>query len=126
VQGVLVGRDGVVRIPSMPQADAIGALKVLLQLWLDGMNAPLPLPSKTALALVAEKNAVTAYEGGYMANAEADEACLARLYPDYDALIEDGRFEDLAHAVYGPLLKWAQQLTAEPHATQEEHQEVAA
>jgi hypothetical protein len=38
----------------------------------------------------------------------------------------DGRFEDLAHVVYGPLLQWAQQLTAEPHATQEESQEVAA
>jgi exodeoxyribonuclease V gamma subunit len=126
VQGILVGRDGVVRIPPMPQAEAVGALQDLLRLWLDGMNAPLPLPSKTALALVAEKNAVTTYEGAYMANAEVDDACLARMYPDYDALTEDGRFEDLAYAVYEPLLQWAQQLTAEPHATQKESQEVAA
>jgi exodeoxyribonuclease V gamma subunit len=126
VQGVLVGRDGVVRIPPVPQAEAVGALQDLLQLWLDGMNAPLPLPSKTALALVAGKDAVTTYEGGYMTNAEAKDACLARMYPDYDALTADGRFEDLAHVVYGPLLQWAQQLTAEPHATQEEGQEVAA
>jgi len=126
VQGILVGRDGVVRIPPMPQAEAVGALQDLLRLWLDGMNAPLPLPSKTALALVAEKNAATTYEGAYMANAEVDDACLARMYADYDALTEDGRFEDLALAVYGPLLQWAQQLTAEPHATQEASLEVAA
>jgi exodeoxyribonuclease V gamma subunit len=126
VHGVLVGRDGVVRIPPMAQAEALGALQDLLRLWLDGMNAPLPLPSKTALALVAEKDAATTYEGGYMSNAEAKDACLARMYPDFDALIEDGRFEDLAQAVYGPLLQWAQQLSAEPHATLEEGQEVAA
>jgi exodeoxyribonuclease V gamma subunit len=78
------------------------------------------------LAWVAGKNAVTTYEGAFMASAEADEACLARMYPDYDALTEDGRFEVLAHAVYGPLLQWAQQITAEPHATLEASQEVAA
>jgi exodeoxyribonuclease V gamma subunit len=126
MQGVFVGRDGVVRIPPMPQADAVGALKDLLQVWQDGMNAPLPLPSKTALALVDEKNAVTVYEGAYMVNAEVDDACLARMYPDYDSLTAGGRFVDLAHAVYGPLLQWAQQLSAEPHATQEESAEVAA
>mgnify|MGYP000580160303 CR=1 FL=1 len=126
VQGVLVGLDGVVRIPPMAQAEAVGALQDLLRLWLDGMNAPLPLPSKTALAFVAEAKPATIYDGGHMNEGEVKDACLARMYPDYDALIEDGRFEDLAQAVYAPLLQWAQQLSAEPHATQAASQEVAA
>jgi exodeoxyribonuclease V gamma subunit len=122
VQGILVGRDGVVRIPPFPQAEAIPALQALLQVWLEGMNAPLPLPFKTALAWVAEKNAVTTYEGTYMISAEVEDACLARMYPDYEALTADGRFEELAQSVYEPLLKWSKQLTAEPHAALEIHQ----
>jgi len=125
-QGVLVSRDGVVRIPPFPQAEAVAILQGLLQLWLDGMNSPIPLPPQTALALVAKKNALTTYEGAYMTSAEVQDPCLARMYPDYDALKADGRFEELAWAVYEPLLKWSQQLTAEPHVPQEEHQEEAA
>lgn len=126
VQGILVGRDGVVRIPPFPQAEAATALHHLLQIWLEGMNAPLPLPPKTALAFVADAKPATIYEGGHMTEGEAKEASLARMYPDYDALTVDGRFVDLSREVYEPLLKWSQQLTSEPHATQEASQEVAA
>ena len=34
---------------------------------------------------------------------------LARLYPDYEALIDDGRFEALAVSVCGPLAEWARE-----------------
>jgi len=126
VQGILVGRDGVVRIPPFPQVEAVTELRGLLRLWLNGMNAPLPLPSKTALAFVDGANAVTTYEGAYMASAEVEDPCLARMYPDFEALTEDGRFEALARTVYEPLLKWSKVLTAAPHAIQEESAEVAA
>ena len=126
VQGILVGRDGVVRIPPMPQEQAQSVLQGLLQLWLEGMNSPLPLPLKTALELLDGKDAAAAYEGGHMVRGEVKDEYLGRMYPDYDALIEDGRFEELAHAVYEPLALWAKQLTAEPYATQEQEMEAAA
>lgn len=107
--GILVGRDGVVEIPPIPQEIAVETLKGLMQLWMDGMNAPLPLPPKTALAFVAEKNAQTKYEGEFMMKGEVEETCLARMFPDFDALMDDGQFASLAQAVYGPIRDWAVQ-----------------
>ena len=87
-----------------------------MQAWRHGMAAPLPLPCKTALALVRgltpAKVAVvyqgSAYESGG-SRGEVDEACLSRLYPDYEALCADGRFEDLAAQLFGPLMAWIKQ-----------------
>lgn len=126
-RGILVGRDGVVEIPPFRKDKAEETLKGLLQLWLAGMNAPLPLPPKTALAFVAEKDARTGYEGGHMSRGEVQDTCLARMYPDYDALAAEGQFAALAKAVYAPLLEWVkQQVTVAVHATGEETAEVAA
>jgi exodeoxyribonuclease V gamma subunit len=126
-RGILVGRDGVVKIPPFPKDKAVETLKGLLQLWLDGMNAPLPLPPKTALALVTEKDTVTEYEGGHISSGEVQDACLARMYADYDALAADGRFEALAKTIYTPLLDWVkQQVKATVHATDAESAEVTA
>lgn len=119
-RGVLVGRDGVVEVPPIAQDIAVDALKALMQLWLEGMNSPLPLPPKTALAFVAEKNAQSKYEGDYMMKGEVEDTCLARMFPDFDALIDGGRFEELAKAVYGPLSAWVvQQVTVTLHANAE-------
>ena len=116
-QGVLVGRDGVVDISPMPHDQACDTLGMLLTVWQDGMNSPLPLPPKTALAWLAHKNPVAQYEGGYMQSAEVQEPCLARMFPDFDALTEDGRFAQLARQVYAPLLDWtSQHVTARFHA----------
>ena len=126
-RGVLVGRDGVVDIPPFPQEKAVDTLKGLLQLWNDGMSSPLPLPPKTALAFVADKDAVTQYEGGHMSRGDVQDTCLARVYPDYDSLVADGRFEALAKGIYAPLLEWAnRQVNVAVHATQVESAEVAA
>jgi len=117
----------VVEIPPFRKDKAEETLKGLLQLWLAGMNAPLPLPPKTALAFVAEKDARTGYEGGHMSRGEVQDTCLARMYPDYDALAAEGQFAALAKAVYAPLLEWVkQQVTVAVHATGEETAEVAA
>ncbi|MCF8207924.1 MAG: exodeoxyribonuclease V subunit gamma [Rhodoferax sp.] len=107
--GILVGRDGVVEIPPFPQDRAVEILQGLLQLWRDGMQAPLPLPPRTALALVAGKNAAAQFEGAPMTPGEVQDTCLARIYPDYAALAADGRFEALAKAVYAPVLDWVRQ-----------------
>jgi exodeoxyribonuclease V gamma subunit len=126
-RGILVGRDGVVEIPPFPQDKAVKILKGLMNLWLDGMNHLLPLPPKTALTFVAHKDTVSEYEGGFMSRGEVEDFCLARMYPDYDALTADGQFEALAMAFYAPLLEWVQQqVKATAHATEEENAEVAA
>jgi len=104
--GKLIGRDGTVTITPMPQARATETLSMLLALWLSGMNAPLPLPPKTAIAHLDEKNPAAQYEGGHMIRGEVDEPCMSRIYPDYEALTGSGRFEPLTREVYGPLLEW--------------------
>jgi exodeoxyribonuclease V gamma subunit len=125
-QGVLVGRDGVIDISPMPQEEAQTTLSTLLSLWLHGMNTPLPLPHKTALAQLKGGNPKETYEGGYMKSAEADEPCLTRMFRDFEALTEDGRFEELAKQVYAPLSAWEKaHVTARFHATASTLEEVA-
>ncbi len=117
VAGVVVGRDAVLRISAMTDPErAQSTLRMLLQLWLDGMNAPLALPPKTALAWLKGKDtaakhrdARARYQGGHHQFGEVQEPCLARVYPDFEALVHDGRFQHLAHQVYGLLLAWRDQ-----------------
>jgi exodeoxyribonuclease V gamma subunit len=118
-QGIFLGRDGLARIPPFPKEQAIEMLKRLTQLWLEGMRSPLALPFKTALSLVADQDAATTYEGGYMASAEVDEPCLSRMFPDFDALEADERFQTLAREIYGPLVQWAkEQVQVEVYAAE--------
>jgi exodeoxyribonuclease V gamma subunit len=116
-RGVLIGRDGVIEISPMPGDESKKTLGMLLTLWLEGMNSPLPLPPGTALAWLTEKNAASRYEGGHMQRGDVQEYCMARMFPDYETLTADGRFEALAQQVYRPLLDWvAQHVTAGFHA----------
>jgi len=107
-RGILVGREGVVAISPVAQDEAKGTLNMLLALWHKGMNSPLPLPFKTALAwLDKPDNALAQYEGDYTHDGEMVEPCLARMFPDFEALTADGQFDMLAQQVYTPLMDWA-------------------
>ena len=111
VQGIVVGRDATLALRPMPQCEALAQWQTLLQVWQAGQDSPLPLPLKTALAAAAAGDDLArvemVYEGdGFAQPAEVDDACWARLYPDFAALTEDGRFALLAEAVHGPLLAW--------------------
>jgi exodeoxyribonuclease V gamma subunit len=108
VHGLWVGRDATLHFTPLPPEEARAMLVQLLQVWCAGMNAPLPLPLRTALAWVAGEDAVSAYEGGFQREGESTDPSLARFYPDFEALVADGRFEALAQAVCGPLAEWAQ------------------
>ena len=47
---------------------------------------------------------------------EVEEPCLARMFPDHEALTADGRFAALAERLFGPLLGWVRtHVTFEPH-----------
>ncbi len=108
---LLIGSDVALQLQP-PDADtARTVLVALLQVWREGMLSPLPLAPKTALAWLAGRTPQmlrSVYEGGRADRGEGQEACLARLYPNLDALLTDGDFELLAERVYGPLLKWVQ------------------
>ena len=112
--GVLVGRDSVLEITPMPQTQARQTLERLLQLWQAGMQAPLPLPPKTALAWLplaeqpakAQQAARTQYEGAEQVRGDVEESCMARLFPDFETLAADGQFAALAQEIYQPLLDW--------------------
>lgn len=110
VQGIIVARDATLALRPMPAGEAMAQFQTLLQVWQAGQDSPLPLPLKTALAAAGGEDlarAETAYEGdGFAQAGEADDACWARLYPDFDALTADGRFAPLAEAVHAPLLAW--------------------
>lgn len=119
LHGRWVAQDATLQITPMASKSAKEQIAVLLALWLEGMQSPLPLPLKTALAIAAQQqpqppppaDPEEVYEGTAYGQigAEADEACLARVFPDYKALAADGRLHDLAPTVYGPLLQWAKQ-----------------
>jgi exodeoxyribonuclease V gamma subunit len=121
--GVLVGRDSVIEISPMPQLEARQTLERLLQLWQAGMQAPLPLPPKTALAWLplteqpakaqqaaqytnARQAARVQYEGAEQVRGDVEESCMARLFPDFETLAADGQFAALAQEIYQPLLDW--------------------
>ncbi len=118
--GLLVGRDATVHIVPTDPAVARALLARLIEAWIAGLGEPLPVAARTALALVGEGKPAEAYEGSEHRRGEVEEASLARCYPDYAALIEDGRFEHLARALYGPLLEWMDShVEAVPHPAPE-------
>lgn len=133
VQGVLVGRNAIVRMAPLPQESALTQLDSLLKVYSEGMRWPLPLPPLVALQWLKDKdkdngqgnpslNAITdLYEGndfegpGLSQQGEArKDAALYRTYPTIDDLLAGGHLDRLAETVYRPLKKWVEGLQAEP------------
>ncbi|MDD2712233.1 MAG: exodeoxyribonuclease V subunit gamma [Simplicispira sp.] len=119
VRGVLVGRDATLQMAPLEADSAQATLHDVLRVWRQGMGGPLPLALRTGLAQVAGYDAAAAYGGSYQSRGDVDEPCLARMYPDFDALTDDGRFEWLAQTVCAPLAQWAATaVQATAHAAQ--------
>lgn len=123
----VVGQGGGITAETMDTATAQAQLQTLLEVWLQGMQSPLPLPLRTALALAGElktgkpADLAKAYEGdehSHTSLADVSDPCLARLYPDFDSLEADDRFRTLTEAVFLPLLDWVQtHVQAQPSAS---------
>ena len=116
---VVVGRNAVLRVPPQDPEQARAQLQVLLDIWVEGMRWPLPLPPGLALQWLKDKdnrNALAdAYEGSdFKRGALGEDPALARTYPTLQSLLDTGAFERLADAVYAPLQAWAADITIEP------------
>lgn len=121
VQGVLVGRDATLTVQAMPADRAMATLRDLFDAWREGMGQPLPVAPLTALAFLDGGKPEAAYEGGLFLDGEGREACLARVFPDFETLAADGRFEEFAEILYGPLRDWAAtHVAVELHVATEE------
>ncbi|WP_437879671.1 exodeoxyribonuclease V subunit gamma [Pseudomonas sp. LRF_L74] len=112
---VLVAEDVRLSFVPLEQAEGERILRQWLEAYAQGMQAPLPVAIKTAMAyLAAAENDVDkaaeaarkAYEGdGYQAFGEVSEsASLLRHYPDFAVLAADGRFPFCCEQFYQSLL----------------------
>jgi exodeoxyribonuclease V gamma subunit len=127
--GLLVGRDCVLGIPPMEPGAARATLAILVEAWRAGMESPLPVAIRTALARANGDDPVPVYEGqegSEYGRPEVLEPCLARCHPDFESLSADGRFEEIALALYAPLADWALSLTITPHAAADGVNAIAA
>jgi exodeoxyribonuclease V gamma subunit len=106
VAGHLVARDAILTMDALNPQDAAATLHDLATLWRTNLDRPLGVACKTALALLQEGDARSVYDGGYEISGEVDELCLARLWPDFAALVAAGDWPHVARDLYGPLSEW--------------------
>ncbi|MCP4577252.1 MAG: exodeoxyribonuclease V subunit gamma [Deltaproteobacteria bacterium] len=122
---ILVAPDGLAELPPLHPGKAGKWLDDIIRFWWQGLQQPLPVTAKTALAYVkilfsndgeealmkAQEAARKAYEGdGYNFQGElgyTDSVYLKRCYPDFDVLwrAEDNRFKTLAGQIYKPIME---------------------
>ena len=117
--GFHVAPDATLAIRPLPKPEAEVALADILAAWRAGMATPLPFAVKTALSFVEDSWQVASiYNGGYsIERGEGDEFCLARVFPDFDALRADGRFEAWAGRLFKPMSDWVRSSVAIVPAT---------
>ena len=116
VGATLVGADAVATIAPLAPDDTTQARTTLLDLMQacaasDRGDAPWPTALLTGLAwLDDEGRARTAYEGNGFTRqpGERHEPCLARLFPDFEALHQAPGFETATSRLYAPYRAWLQ------------------
>ncbi|GGP26419.1 exodeoxyribonuclease V subunit gamma [Silvimonas amylolytica] len=122
--GLIVARDAVLTLGQPDAALARETLDQILAVWAQGMAQPLPFAVATALAALAENGKpAEVYEGtGMMGiSPESAEPCLARIWPDFATLSQDGRFQQYAEILFAPLAQWAaEQISVAPWGSEDE------
>ncbi len=106
----LVAPDGTLLLKPPAAETCAAVLQGLVAARQVGLASAGPLPTaiKTGLAFLKDSDPGVAYEGnGYEQRGEVEDPCLARLYPDYESLLEAGPspVEDVSSFAY-----WSQQL----------------
>jgi exodeoxyribonuclease V gamma subunit len=107
-QGVWVGSDASAHMPTMPQATAQQSLQSMLDAFEKNQNDPLPFVCRTALAWLGGGDAAAqkTFEGSAHFRGEGEEPCLARLYPNFEALCASGQFTHWATTLFAPFQRW--------------------
>ncbi|MCQ8103143.1 exodeoxyribonuclease V subunit gamma [Methylomonas sp. SURF-2] len=112
VQSLIAAADGIISIQALPQEQALACLQSLLEAWLQGMRAPLPVACRTAFAWLnapedkATETAQTQYDGDEWNSGEVDfDPYLGRFFPDFASLYpsDAANFEHWANLLYRPL-----------------------
>jgi len=111
VSCIVVGRDLGLKVKPMDPLLAKAALDDLLDVWTKGQAQPIPLPRRTGMALAGEKpdQAPDAYEGTFTSEGEGADIYWSRIYPDFESLSADGRLQELAPLVFGPMHRWCEE-----------------
>jgi exodeoxyribonuclease V gamma subunit len=111
----LIGSDGVVYFPAIEDPSvAHSHLSLIVNGWLEGLKAPLPVAPQTGLAFLyakegsEDKNARSKYEGGYKVMGEAEKSpYLQRAFPTYadlrKAIVSGKGFSEWIEDLYAPL-----------------------
>jgi exodeoxyribonuclease V gamma subunit len=110
-EGIVIGEGASVRVSPPAQAEATATLTALMQACRDGLDGDLPLPTvvKTGTAWLAKPDAARqAYDGKFRSPVpgEGQEACLARLFPDFASLVAHPGFDAASRRLYGPFSHW--------------------
>ena len=107
----LLAPRGSITLPPLDEETAQGYLADLLAAWNDGMRHPLPFAPKTGFAWLKanpeqrEDKARAAFEGDEYHPGERDyDLHLARVWPDFDALLSNG-FELRTETLLGPMFE---------------------
>lgn len=112
VTTVLVATDGELRLAPIAPESAGERLATLVDAWLEGQCAPLPVTCQSActwlearrLGRDPEGDVAAVYAGQGRHGGEVGYSpYLARAFPTAEALLADGRFPALAGRLYGPL-----------------------
>ena len=109
VTGYLVARDAILTLAPLEAQMAGAQLAQLVALWRRNLDQPLPTACKTSLALLQGGDARATYDGGFELSGEAEDLCLARLWPDFASLLSGGDWVATAEALYQPLTMWLDQ-----------------
>ena len=104
LQTLVAGSDTVIEISPIAQAEAYEQLKTLVEAWLQGMQAPLPVACRTAFAWLgaipdkAMETAQSQYEGDDWNHGEVDyDAYLSRFFPSFAGLKPEAAQEDFVY-----------------------------
>ena len=107
-EGLVLGPDAALHWSALDPEAARARLAELLHAWRLARVQPLPWAPRSAVEHLRGRSARAVYEGSRHARGEREDPSLARLYPDFDALCADGRFETFAEQLFRPVCDWVQ------------------
>ncbi len=115
LESYLIGSDAVIHIPCFSDPERAHALlSKIVEGWLEGLRAPLPVAPKTAFAFLRakegaeEKDAKSEYESGFNRTGECERSpYLQRSFPTFEDLkastVAEKRFKEWLMELYAPL-----------------------